>query len=421
MAGLIGKARKALHYSLVEPAREEPRIILLGFATLFMTMAQGIVVPILPLLVKSYGLSATAVGLAVSSFALARVFANIPAGMLTRVYGVRTVLMAGALLSVVGNLFIGFSGSYGALVALRFVAGLGSALFITGAVIFVATVSTTQNRGRLMSIYQAFFLLGISLGPPMGGIVADLFGLNAPFFLVAGVSALSAVWSFTRLPKGVAQREKDVTERKTKKAEAAAAGKWYREPAFLSVSLLALAVFFTRAGALFTLWPLLGKEKYLLGPGLLGVYFLVPSMVNMVTQPFVGFLADKFGRRAVLIPTVGLFAMALLVSAWVPFIGFFALGMALYGIAQALEGPTANSYVAEVVPAPSRPVALGVYRTVADVGLLLGAPLLGLIADGADVPWALTANAGFLLVAGVVFFVVGRKETTKRPEARVAG
>ncbi|MFH1141703.1 MAG: MFS transporter [Chloroflexota bacterium] len=194
-----------LNYSLVEPSRQEPRVLPLAMATMFMTMGMGIVGPILPLLVQSYGLTAVMVGFAVSSFALARVFANIPAGVLTRVRGARFVLVLGALLSVVGNLMVGLIPNYTALVVFRFVAGAGSALFIAASVIFVAEVSTPQNRGRLMTIYQAAFLIGLSLGPSVGGITAARFGYAAPFYLVALASVASGVWALAKVPANVAR------------------------------------------------------------------------------------------------------------------------------------------------------------------------------------------------------------------------
>ena len=121
-------------------------------------MGHGIIVPIIPLLINSFGLSAAMIGIAVSSFAVARAFSNIPSGILAGRHGAKTVLVLGATISGLGNLMIGVIPEYTSLVAFRFVAGLGSALFITAAVIFVADVSTSANRGRLMTIYQTAFL-----------------------------------------------------------------------------------------------------------------------------------------------------------------------------------------------------------------------------------------------------------------------
>ena len=114
------------------------------------------------------------VGFAVSAFALARVFANIPAGILTRKRGARFVLALGALLSAIGNFCIAVIPGYIPLVLFRFVAGLGSAFFITAAIIFVAGISSHGNRGRLMTIYQGAFILGFVLVVTLNIIFSDI-------------------------------------------------------------------------------------------------------------------------------------------------------------------------------------------------------------------------------------------------------
>ena len=398
-------------------------MLLLAISTMFMTMGQGIVSPILPLLVKSYGMSAVMVGVVVSSFALARVFANIPAGMLARMRGSRFVLALGALFSLLGNLFVGLIPTYTSLVVFRFVAGLGSALFVTAAVIFVAQVSAPDNRGRLMTIFQTFFLLGLSLGPSIGGITADLFGLASPFFLVAVVSAVAGVWALAKIPAGVVPPRQETTMAHVLEQQATLDNTGKRRSAlftrsYLAVSLIAMATFFTRGGTLFNLWPLLGTERFALSPGSLGLLFTVPSLVNLICQPFVGVMADRLRRKALLVPTMFLVSIALLVSAISPVVAVFALAMVLYGIAQAVESPTANSYVADVAPREQQALALGLFRTYGDVGLVLGSPLLGLVADLAGITWALVANAVIVLIPGL-FFAVMATEIVRPPALAV--
>ncbi|MEK7777139.1 MAG: MFS transporter [Chloroflexota bacterium] len=416
-----------LNYSLVEPARQEPRVLLLAMSTMLMTTGLGIVVPILPLLVKSYGLAAVMVGFAVSAFALARVFANVPAGVLTRLCGARFVLVLGALLSAVGNFMVGLIPNYMALVAFRFVAGAGSAMFIMASVIFVAEVSTPQNRGRLMTIYQAAFLLGISLGPAVGGITADLFGFAAPFYIVALVSVASGVWALAKIPANIARSpvrsaspvnpQQHSAPVGDAPAAVAPASSVFRNVGYHGVNLLTFGTFFTRGGTLFTLWPLLGKERYGLGPGQLGLLFTISSAVNLVCQPFVGAMVDRVGRKALLVPTMFLFAIALLVSGLIPVMAAFFVAQVIYGVAQAVEAPAANSYVADVAPPQQRAVALSINRTFGDVGLVVGSPLLGLIADLAGIPWGLVANAGLLLVPGILFALMAKETAGPRAAA----
>ena len=382
-------------------------MLLVSFSTMFITMGQGVVVPIIPLLVQNLGKTAAMVGIAVSAFALARVFANIPAGFLTSWSGARNVLVGGAGLSIAGNLMAGLTDSYEALVAFRFLAGAGSALYITAAVSFVADVSTSENRGRLMTIYQSFFLMGITLGPAAGGLTAHFFGLRAPFFFVAALAAIAGLWTLARIPAGVGQSSSRRGRSPVQRAPGpgARAKSPLRSVAFVSICMIALATFFTRGGTLFTLWPLLGEDRFSMDAGMLGLMLTIPAAANLVFQPFAGILTDRFGRRAMVIPAIAIFAGALLVSAASPVVAVFGLAMVMYGVAQAIESPTVNAYVADIATGDQRPVALATMRTFGDVGLVIGAPLLGLIADVAGLSWGLVTNAGIVLACGIPFLL----------------
>ena len=393
---------------------------------MFITMGQGIAGPILPLLVESKGLPAVMVGFAVSAFALARVFANIPAGILTRKRGARFVLALGALLSAVGNLCIAVIPGYIPLVLFRFVAGLGSAFFITAAIIFVAGISSHGNRGRLMTIYQGAFILGFVFGPSIGGISASLFGLTSPFLIISLFSTLALAWTLAKIPPEIARITENV-EPKNPATQSQAVNptsspvkgdSLFRNVSYLSVNLIVFGVFFTRGAALFNLWPLLAKRKFELDPGKIGLLLTVPSATNLAFQPFVGAMTDHFGRKAILVPTAFLFTLALVVSAVSPSIHIFAMAMVIYGVAQSMAGPSANSYVADIAPTHQQAIALATNRTFGDVGLVLGSPLLGIIADFSGIPWGLVVNSGIILIPGLIFAIFAKSTKVRLENAK---
>jgi DHA1 family multidrug resistance protein-like MFS transporter len=356
------------------------------------------------------------IGLAVGAFALARVFLNIPAGLLTRRYGARIALILGAVFFACGNLMTALVFPYWAILASRFIAGIGSALFITAAVIFVAEVSTDANRGRLMALYWMAFLLGITLGPSAGGITAHFFGLRAPFILVALAASVAGIWAMTRIPGYVAkssgQSADVVGPQPERQGGSIQTRSIFLSPNFLAISVVALAVFFTRSGALFNLFPLEGREHLNLDAGGVGLILTIPAGVNLMCQPFVGALSDRVGRRVLIIPGIFLFVASLLLTALHPGLALFAVALTLYGIGQAIEASSGNSYVVDIAAPAQRALALGVYRTCADVGLVVGSPLMGYLADRAGIPWAMVADAVVLLFAMAIFAVWSRPKMT---------
>jgi MFS family permease len=77
--------------------------------------------------------------------------------------------------------------------------------------------------------------------------------------------------------------------------------------------------------------------------------------------------------------------------------GVFVFGSLLFGFASAVAGPAPAAYAAEVSSEDDRGLAMGAFRTAGDLGLLLGPPLLGAVADHSGYPWAFGANG--LIVA----------------------
>src|SRR5256714_6424544 len=91
----------------------------------------GSVVPVLALYARSFGVTQSAIGLAIGVYGLARFLIAVPAGQLADRLGRRTTLTLGGLVSAAGNLLCAWAPSYVAFVGARFVAGAGAALVLT--------------------------------------------------------------------------------------------------------------------------------------------------------------------------------------------------------------------------------------------------------------------------------------------------
>src|SRR5450756_505695 len=128
----------------------------------------GLIVPIVPLFAASFGVAQTAIGLAISVYGLGRLLFDLPMGRLTDRLGRRTIIIAGTIITAVGSLLCGLSTDFAQLIVFRFIGGIGAATVLTGAQVMLADISTRENRGRIMSIYQGAFLFAVGFGPTPG-------------------------------------------------------------------------------------------------------------------------------------------------------------------------------------------------------------------------------------------------------------
>ena len=113
---------------------------MIALSTVLVMAGQGVVAPILPVFAQDFGVSTAMVGLTMTAFALSRLVLNIPLGLASDRYGRRILLIGGPLVTAVGMFGSGLSFDIWQLMAWRFIAGAGSAMYMTGAHIYLVDV-----------------------------------------------------------------------------------------------------------------------------------------------------------------------------------------------------------------------------------------------------------------------------------------
>jgi MFS family permease len=132
----------------------------------------GIIVPILPFYVRSFGASDLFIGLLAASYSLMQfVFAPL-LGRLSDEYGRRPVLLVSIFGSVVAWTLFGFAGSLAVLFLARMLAGAMGGN-IAAAQAYIADVTPPEQRAGALGLLGAAFGLGFIFGPAMGGVFAS--------------------------------------------------------------------------------------------------------------------------------------------------------------------------------------------------------------------------------------------------------
>jgi MFS family permease len=113
-----------------------------------------------------------------------------------RGYG-RAMLVGGVLVSVAGLVWLGLANHLAELIGARLVLGLGEGAFVPAAR-RVVIERNPDDVGAALGRLSSFTVGGFLLGPPIGAVLADVFGLRAPFFVLAALLAC-AVPTVTRM------------------------------------------------------------------------------------------------------------------------------------------------------------------------------------------------------------------------------
>ncbi len=362
----------------------------------------GLITPVLPAYARSFGLSAGAVGLVIGVYGLARFLANVPAGQLAERQGRKPVLILGTAITTVASALMATAASLGQLLLYRLLAGFGAATVLTGGQVMVGDLATAENRGRMMSLYQGFFLIGVGLGPSLGGLLADRFGLRAPFVAYALFSGLACLVALLVIretkPRG--------TVRSTATPDAApgaAARAVVWSAPFLLVGLVSFVQFFARTGAFFTVVPLLGKDRMGASEAQIGLVQTLAQVVNLAVLYHAGLLADRLGRKRVIVPATLVCGLAMALFALSGSYAVYVLSALVWGLGSGFAGPSPAAYVADLAPPALRGRVFGAYRSLADSGYIVGPILLGWLAGVGGYALPLLLTAALFLLSGALF------------------
>ena len=420
---------------VLQPLIDNEILLVVCTITAIVMMGHGIISPILPLFAKTFGVGAALAGLSVSIFGAARLVTNLPAGFLSDRFGRRVLLVGGPVIVTVSSILSGLAPTFWMLIVFRFIAGVGSAMYMTGAMVLLADITSPGNRGRVMSIYQGSILLGVSLGPAVGGGVAELAGVRAPFYVVGGLAGLATAWSFVRMPVTSARvtivgdepepEPDEAARRKTaeddrefarERGTAALVKALMMRPEFALVCMLNMSIFLTRTGGRLTLLPLVGEENVGLSFGALGAIFTMMTVLNLLVLVPVGTMLDRFGRKAVIMPSALLMGLALSMFAMSSEVWVYVSAAVVLGIGSGVLGPAPAAYAADVAPEQARGLAMGLFRTFGDIGFVIGPLGMGGLADLAGFSFALIFDGAIVVLFGLLFVLFARETVSRRPE-----
>ena len=180
-------------------------LIFILLTALIDVMGIGLIIPVLPGLVKELAGSEVAgarfIGWLTAAYALMQfVFAPI-LGTLSDRYGRRPVLLLSLLGMALDYLVLFFAPSLGWLLVGRLVAGVtGASLTVANA--YIADVTAPEDRARNFGMLGATFGLGFILGPALGGWLGE-HGLRTPFLVAAGLTALNFLYGLLVLPESL--------------------------------------------------------------------------------------------------------------------------------------------------------------------------------------------------------------------------
>lgn len=379
-------------------------MVVLSGGHLFTDVNQGAVAALIPFLVAERGISLAAAGALVLA-------ATVSSSVVQPLFGVFSdrrplpILMPlGVLVAGLGMALVGVAPGYPLILLCVIFSGIGVAAFHPEAARFANYVSGA-GRARGMSFFSVGGNAGFALGPVFATPLVLLFGLSGTMFLVlpAGIMAAILVFDLPRLRTFQPETIED-----TNGGAADAQEAWGPFARMVGVVTLRSFLYFGLVAFVASYYErVLGTT-----PAFGNAALTVMLASGAVGTLFMGPLADRFGRRAVL--GVSMFLLGPLVFVFT-LCGSIA-GMAVLAlIGAAVIGTFGVTVVMGQEYLPGRiGLAAGITMGLS-IGIGgLGAPVLGLVADS----YGLTATMLAIIVLPVLGFLLTLTLPRNPPGAR---
>jgi MFS family permease len=402
-----GKAR-----SWIRTRSSLPReVYVLGLIAFCVAVGFGVLVPVLPVFARSFGVGNLQVGAVVSAFALMRLVSSPLCGRLIERWSERVVMATGIFIVAISSGLAGISQSYEQLLLLRGVGGIGSAMFTVSAFTLLLTSVEAGMRGRAAGFFHGGFLIGGMAGPAVGGLLSAI-ALTAPFFFYAGTLAVAGTVGLVLLhSRGPRPDEPD--------AERVGFRQVVRDPRYQAACLTNLAQGWTSFGVRSSLVPVLVVEVLHRPTSWTGVAFAVAAVAQTVALAPAGRFVDTVGRRPAMIGGGVGAGVAVMAVPFAPNIWLLMVALCAYGVASAFLGTAPAAAVGDATGGGRSGTAVAAFSMCADIGTIIGPLVAGLLADVVSYPVAFGVGAGLMVIAAGLSIRMPREPVT--PAERMNG
>jgi MFS transporter, DHA1 family, multidrug resistance protein len=185
----------------------DPALVLLALMVFVVQVGVAVMLPLLPLYALSLGASPFVLGLLTSVFAVTNAAGQLVTGFLAERFAMRRLLAAGIGSYAIANFLIAGATTAVSLVLFRAFAGIGGGVMIVGERLYLAQLVDRARLAFANGVLSAAGSAGMVAGPAIGGVLASLADLRAPFLLVGVTSLLATVGAFF-LPRTRAEQER---------------------------------------------------------------------------------------------------------------------------------------------------------------------------------------------------------------------
>jgi len=341
------------------------QFVLLCMSSLLFSSSFNMMIPELPNYLSSMG-GAQYKGLIISLFTLTAGISRPFSGKLTDKWGRVPVMAVGSSVCVVCGFLYPVLSSVSGFLLLRLVHGFSTGFKPTATSAYVADIIPQKRWGEALGIHGLCFSIGGALGPAVGSLITNAFGINFMFYCSSLLAFLSII-IVMNMKETLVQKEK---LHKTMFS--------LGRQDIIDINALPAGVVtffsYTAFGLILTLIPDWSSH---LGIQNKGLFFTAFTITSVLVRFVAGKVSDRYGRPKVILAGLIITAFALFVISEGRDIQLLLIGAGIYGAGTGILSPAISAWTIDLSSPGHRGKAVATMYISMELGIGCGALLGG--------------------------------------------
>ena len=170
------------------------KIVIIAAICVFSTQfGVTLIAPLLGIWVSTSPTPFFVAALIFSAFTVTSTPLEIPGGVASDKLGRKPLIISGLLLYALASALFPFSSEPHDWIFVRALQGAGAGLFFPAITALLADITSSEERGHAMGLYNIGLGLGLAMGPASGGLLFDKYGIFVPFIVCVAFALLSLI------------------------------------------------------------------------------------------------------------------------------------------------------------------------------------------------------------------------------------
>ena len=178
-------------------------VILLALLTALDAMAIDMYLPGMPMIARTYEVSAGSVQQTLSVFLAGLALGQCLYGPLLERFGRRMPLMVGLMIFVAGSVVAAMAPTLEWLLAARFLQAIGAAAGLVAPRAIVADLCDVTSSAKIFSLLMQVMMIAPVVAPMMGGFLLEHGGWRGIFWVLAVLGVVGLVWGLFSIPESL--------------------------------------------------------------------------------------------------------------------------------------------------------------------------------------------------------------------------